>query len=119
MEEMVAAGVEPPPPGVVPVSFGPPSWPPRLRVPGSRPPSELRNPHSPVLSTLPPNLTHLGSAGNMAEVCCDSRCAAEVVEGERSDVRIVLEEEGEGLANPTGGTENSDLVLLQFTRITG
>ena len=40
---------------------------------------------------------------------------ADVVEGELANARVELEEEGERLANTTGGTEDGDLGGLQFT----
>ena len=38
-----------------------------------------------------------------------TRGATDIVEGEVGDTRVQLHEEGERLANATGGTENGDL----------
>lgn len=40
-------------------------------------------------------------------------CHADIVEGKVSDTRVELEQEGERLANATGGTQNSHLGQLE------
>lgn len=42
-----------------------------------------------------------------------TRGATDVVESELSDVGVELEEEGQGLANAAGGTEDGDLGELE------
>jgi hypothetical protein len=44
-------------------------------------------------------------------------CQADIVEGELANPGVELQEEGQRLANATGGTENGDLGRLQNTQL--
>lgn len=49
----------------------------------------------------------------MADIGGDTRRATDIVEAERGDEGVLLEEEGEGLADSSTGTEDGDLRLAR------
>eukprot|EP00128_Syssomonas_multiformis_P002965 Colp12_sorted_trinity150504_noHs@4722 len=54
----------------------------------------------------------LGRGVDVAKISGNTRGVHDIVEGEVGDIRVLLNEEGEGLTNTTRGTENSDLVQV-------
>lgn len=56
----------------------------------------------------------LSTRVNVADVGGNSGGAGNIVEGEAGDKGIQLHEEGEGLADPSGGPQNGDLPLRRW-----
>lgn len=54
---------------------------------------------------------YLRSGVDVADVSCDAGSSGDIVEGEVGDERVELHEEGEGLADAAGGSEDGDLAL--------
>lgn len=52
--------------------------------------------------------------GGKGEAVRRTRSTADIVEGEVSDKGVELHEQGQGLANATGGTENGNLGGLRW-----
>ena len=50
----------------------------------------------------------------MRHISSNTRRTLDIEERELSNARVELEEEGQRLANPAAGTENSDLGKLQY-----
>lgn len=51
----------------------------------------------------------LGVGGNVRKIGSDTGGSSQIVEGKTSDILVELKEEGKGLTNTTGGTENGNL----------
>lgn len=47
----------------------------------------------------------------MAHISSNTRCAPDIVEAQGSNERVALEQEGEGLADTSSGTEDGNLGL--------
>ena len=55
------------------------------------------------------SLAHLAVGVNMANIGSNTGGAADIIEAQRGDERVVLEEQRERLANSSTGAENGDL----------
>ena len=55
----------------------------------------------------------------MRDIRGNTWAALDIVEGKLAHPRVELEEEGQGLTNATGSTENGDLGGLQFLPLAG
>lgn len=54
---------------------------------------------------------YLRSGVDVADVSCDAGSSGDIVEGKVGDEWVELHEEGEGLADAAGGSEDGDLAL--------